>query len=158
MFRLLVQDPSTAHQVNRSEFQDLPDARDEAKQFCRKYGGVVLVTQDVARVEMAPVVDVLTETPTPPPGPVYRNAGLKSQVALELELEEDSPKVAVIRSMADSSRRLLVVDRRATPAELVGHMMVVAEGKIVKNAFGALELGDMPLTGAELAEVTAALR
>lgn len=48
--------------------------------------------------------------------------------------------------------------RKATGAEIVGHLMVVAEGRIVKNAFGDLQLTDMPLVGEEIGLVNNALQ
>jgi hypothetical protein len=109
------------------------------------------LVQEVGRVAVEPVVTMTLEPPQPKV--VYRDAGLKSQAALELEAEEpESPK-----REPQVKPRLLIVDRKATPAELVGHLMVVAEGRIVKNAFGALEIGDMPLAGWETQAVQKAL-
>lgn len=153
MFRLLISDHDLAALAETTEFQELGPARDGAKAFCLKYGGLVIVTQDVARVEMAPVVEVLN---APLPDSVYRDGGLKSIAALELEAE--GPKVDVVkRAVGEVRPRLLVLQRRPTPAEIVSHLMVVAEGRIVKNAFGALELEDMPLTAEERGPVLAAL-
>jgi hypothetical protein len=136
MFRLLISDPDLAPLADQTEFEELFAARDAAKVFCLKHGGSVIVTQDVAKVEMAPVVEVLVAHQS---GPVYRTAA-------EPVVVDDS---SVPRVPQTRPRLLVLADRRATPAELVNHLMVVAEGKIVKNAFGALEPDDMPLTPEE---------
>lgn len=139
MFRLYVDWPELAGRV----FESHEDAMVEAKKLCTKPGDVVVITQDISEVRMAPVVSSLVPAAVPP-ATVYRGP------IAPLAGEEEVLEARVPRA---TPRLLVVPDRRATPAEMVGHLMVVAEGKIVKNAFGALEIGDMPLTPAELAMI-----
>jgi hypothetical protein len=110
----------------------------------------LFLVQEIGKVSIEPVVTMTLAPPTPPPHQVYRG-GMMSPP--EVELAEEGPK-----RDPQVKPRLLIVDRKATPAELVGHLMVVADGHIVKNAFGALELEDMPLQGTEVQEVANALR
>lgn len=122
---------------------------ESAKDAARKYVAnhqvkSVYLVQEFAKVAVEPVI---TMTEAPPPEPVYRAAAVPVP-----EAEDTTP-----RQPQTKPRLLIVPDRRATPAEIFGHLMVVAEGQIVKNAFGALELADMPLVGDEVATVTNAL-
>lgn len=125
------------------------EAMESAKILCQTSGATILVVQDVAEVQMAPLVSTLTE-PVTPKGPVYRSAA----AAVQAEVDEivGPPRVPQTRP-----RLLVLKDRQATPAEVVGHLMVVAEGRVVKNAFGGLTLDELPLVGAEIAEVASAL-
>lgn len=123
-------------------------AQTQAKSLAAKYPNETLyLVQEVGRVAIEPVVTMTLEPP--PKGPVMR--GLPP-------MDEPDEEPVEPRTPKAKPRLLIVPDRRATPAELVGHLMVVAEGKIVKNAFGALELADMPLTPEELSGVTTALK
>lgn len=123
-----------------------PEAlQDAAKVQAAKFPSETLyLVQEIGRVAIEPVI---TMTMAHPPRPVPRSADPVVQD------EPEEPK-----RDPQAKPRLLVIDRKATPAEITGYLMVVAEGRIVKNAFGALELADMPLSGAEHLEVANALR
>jgi hypothetical protein len=142
-----------------TEFPELGPAQDAAKEFCLKYaalGGKVIITQDVAEVAMAPMVVTLS---APPPGPVYRSDQSEHGPGYRLRTPEpqaEVPTVDVVKTTA-ARPRLLITPGRPSKEDYMRHLMVVAEGRIVKNAFGALELDEMPLTPAEAAEVRSAL-
>lgn len=160
MFRLLWKLPEGHAELAGGEFgyDTQETAMASAKVLCTTAGGTVLVTQDIAEVTMAPAVTSLVSKPEVPET-VYRG-GLKSLAAPVSAPEPEGPQVEIVaRDPRQAARpRLLIVDRKATPAELVGHLMVVAEGKIVKNAFGGLAADEMPLTSEEAVEVVNALR
>lgn len=134
--------------LSRDEYETQEEAMAEAKELANG-GAAVLVLEAVAWVKMAPTVTLL-KTPTTPTAPVvvYRShAGL-----VDSEAPEEAPRTPQVRP-----RLLVLKDRRATPAELVGHLMVVAEGKIVKNAYGGLTMDEMPLKDDEAELVQSAL-
>lgn len=142
MYRLLWKLKDTTEIANGAgEYDTREQALASAKTICQTAGHTVIVTQDMDEVQMAPMVSSLQPVP---PGVVYRGA---------VPAIDETP-----RTPQSKPRLLIVRDRRATPAEIFGHLMVVAEGHIVKNAFGALSIEDMPLNPEELAEVTEALR
>lgn len=150
MFRLLVLGEGSHAVPDRQDFDDKLPAITAAKQYIEKYPQIaVIVTQDVAKVEMAAVVDELLPMALLPKL-MYRGPG--PEVTAE-EAYTGPPRAA------QSKPRLLIVQgRKATGAEIVGHLMVVAEGRIVKNAFGDLQLTDMPLVGEEIGLVNNALQ
>jgi hypothetical protein len=110
------------------------------------------LVQEIGRVAFEPVVTMTLAPPPLQPTVIYRGQPVPGS-ELPASTEPDGPK-----REPQVKPRLLIVDRKATPAELVGHLMVIAEGRIVKNAFGSLELADMPLSSAEHIEVAAVLR
>lgn len=132
--------------------------QNQAKLLAAKYPSETLyLVQEIGKVAIEPVVTMTLEQP-PQPKAVYRGEA------------DDRPEAPpVLAPVADTVHpqakpRLLILDRVATPAEIVGHLMVVARSAkdgtmcIVKNAFGALDLEDMPLQGTEVQEVANALR
>jgi hypothetical protein len=149
MFRLLKANLGTGPHFELAEdkeYTNYHEAQDAAKRLCLSIGKVHVV-QDVAVVELAPTVVTLTNlTPPEPvqvaPMVVYRGPDHEP---------EGPPRVP------QAKPRLLVSVGRPSKDDYMKYLMVVAEGKIVKNAFGALTLEDMPLTGPERAEVVNAL-
>lgn len=127
------------------EYDNQDAALTAARGLCTEFGWWVIVAQDINEVKMAPVVSSFSP---PPPGQVMR-------LASPNDLEPDT---GIPRQPKSKPRLLVVPDRRATPAEIYGNLMVVAEGRIVKNAFGALELADMPLTDEERPLVIEAMK
>lgn len=121
-------------------------AIDAAKQLCQA-GFTVVVAEAVVEVKVAPVVVELRQPP-PIPTVVYRNAPVNSQ--------EPDPETTA--RVPQARPRLLISKDRPPTEDYMKHLMVVAEGRIVKNAFGALELDDMPLTAEERALVLEALK
>lgn len=156
MFRLLRSsqapggelEPGPPELIDINGYPDYESALAGAKDLCQRRGRAIIIMQEVAEVQMAPAVVSLSAPISPPQGAVFRG-----ETAPSVDTAAETPRVP------RATPRLLVVEgRRATVAELFGHLMVVAEGRIVKNAFGALELADMPLSAPELVEVTAALK
>lgn len=123
------------------------------------------LVQEIGRVAMEPVVTIEAAAeessglpaPTIPHHIAPHRDGDPALTLPQLASAIQEAKEAGPARDPQVKPRLLVINRRATGAELVGHLMVVAEGRIVKNAFGPLELEDMPLTEAERPEVLRAL-
>jgi hypothetical protein len=154
MFRLLWKHPDRVERI-AEEFNTYDDALVSAKTMVQTAGTVVVVTQDVSEVTMAPSVVPLVPTP---PAAVYRESFDNHGIVSTRPEPPENPKVDVVKRAPQARPRLLVLtDRQAKPSEVVEHLMVVAQGQIVKNAFGALELDDMPLTPSEMVEVKRAL-
>ena len=130
-------------------YQTSEAVQEAARKYLAEYPGDVLyLVQEFAKVAVEPVI-TLTSTPVMPPGPVYRGA-MNSASATDTD-EEAVSRTPQIRP------RLLVSVVTPSKEDYMRYLMVVAEGRIVKNAFGALELEDMPLTVEERMEVLHAL-
>lgn len=148
MFHLLKYNPSLGTHFELAvdvAYEDHDTALSDAKRLCLTEGTITVV-QDVDEVKMAAVVSSFKAPPSPS-SVVYRDA-----------LGTEQFEGVAPRTPQAKPRLLIVKDRRATPAEIFGHLMVIAEGKVIKNAFGALEVGDMPLSSTELALVVEALK
>jgi hypothetical protein len=140
--------------VVAKEYASREGALEAAKALCRLHQWSLLVVQDMDEVQMAAVV-VQSYAPPPPPAPVQRSS-LEVLAAHNAEalLEDGPPRAPQARP------KLLILNRRATPDELMGHLIVVAEGRIVKNAFGGFthdDILDMPITAEERLAVVNAL-
>ena len=121
----------------------------EAKRLSLKDPEAMLyIVQEVGTVLVQPVVTLTTAAPAAaPPLKVYRGA------------VEPEPEYAGPPRVPEAQPRLLVLSlRQPTEAELAKYLMVVAQGKVIKNTFGALEVPDMPLKPDEYLEVKRAMQ
>jgi len=149
-YRLLKRHSSIDVELASSEtYATATEASDAAGVLCRQQGWTVLVVQDIAEVQMAPTVVSLTPPSPASPAVVYRGP-------VEPEPE---PEYAGPPRVPEAKPRLLVLPlRQPTEAELAKYLMVVAQGKVIKNTFGALEVPDMPLKPDEYLEVKRAMQ
>lgn len=168
-FRLLMHQAgeSAVHFATGQDFTTQTEAVAEAKGMLEAQPTwTILVTEDVAVISLAPtVVELRPGTPPvsqlPAPTIPHRTEPgrdgdqVLNQVQLEKAIQDAAaagpPRVPAARP------RLLITATRPSNEEYMRHMMVVAEGKIVKNSFGPLELDDMPLTPIEREQVMHAL-
>ena len=147
-YRLLKRHSSADVELASPEtYATATEASNVAGVLCREQGWTVLVVQDIAEVQMAPTVVSLTPPAPAPPLKVYRGA------------VEPEPEYAGPPRVPEAKPRLLVLPlRQPTEAELAKYLMVVAQGKVIKNTFGALEVPDMPLKPDEYLEVKRAMQ
>lgn len=154
MFRVLkrndsVSDPPLSLAVN-SEYPSRDGALEAAKLLCGQHQWCLVVVQDTDEVQMAAVVVNSFVPPQPPPSPkmVSRDIPALSMFNDELDGTPRQPQ---------KKPKLLVLNRVVTAEELATYQMIVEKGQIIKNAFGALEVEDMPLNTEELLQVKRAL-